>query len=397
MGRLSQFIARGVHPVDNDRNCKDLDCATKEHSRNGNAFSIAHDLTYRDEIDPEAGVSIDDLAIHHHRDRIADSGVASLGWASWLDAGTADAALRRFNTYPEASHVVIGAWNHGGLMQASPYRSPKAPVSPDFPVQWALIRRFFDAHLRDQQESAQDEPGMYYYTLGRDTWQKSDCWPPRGTRVETYYLSEGGQLTTIPGSSPDGADEYQVSTHASSGELSRWWELSVNINKTVVYSNRRQQASELLVYMTEPLSEDYEISGYPLITVYMRSSEPDGAIIAYLEDVAPDGSVFYLTEGELRAIHHPICNQPPPYQIQVPYHSYRQSDSRPLERGQVIEIKFGMQPVSAFVLRGHRLRLGLAGYDEENFAPIGGQSVPVWQVQRSAQYPSRIEIPVLHR
>ena len=40
-----------------------------------------------------------------------------------------------------------------------------------------------------------------------------------------------------------------------------------------------------------------------MISLRLATTGSDGAIYAYLEDVAPDGEVIYLTEGCLRFIH----------------------------------------------------------------------------------------------
>ena len=34
-----------------------------------------------------------------------------------------------------------------------------------------------------------------------------------------------------------------------------------------------------------------------MVTLHLASTEADGAFIVYLEDVAPDGTVRYITEG----------------------------------------------------------------------------------------------------
>ena len=40
-----------------------------------------------------------------------------------------------------------------------------------------------------------------------------------------------------------------------------------------------------------------------MVSLQLSSTKPDGALHVYLEDVAPDGRVTYLTEGVLRLVH----------------------------------------------------------------------------------------------
>jgi hypothetical protein len=55
-----------------------------------------------------------------------------------------------------------------------------------------------------------------------------------------------------------------------------------------------------LAFQGSQLDRDLELVGSPEVCVALRSNQPDGIVIAYLEDVAPDGRLTYLTEGELR-------------------------------------------------------------------------------------------------
>ena len=41
----------------------------------------------------------------------------------------------------------------------------------------------------------------------------------------------------------------------------------------------------------------------PCVTLWLASSEPDAAILVYLSEVEADGTVRYVTEGVLRALH----------------------------------------------------------------------------------------------
>ena len=115
----------------------------------------------------------------------------------------------------------------------------------------------------------------------------------------------------------------------------------------------------------------------------------------YLEDVDERGYVTYVTEGQLRAIHRKVCAGPPPYRLQVPYHSFKEADAQPLVPGEVAEITFGLLPTSVLIRKGHRLRLGIAGHDEGTFVRIPATGTPVWTVVRHRVHPSYIDLPVV--
>lgn len=52
-----------------------------------------------------------------------------------------------------------------------------------------------------------------------------------------------------------------------------------------------------------------ELAGWPIVVLQMSAATSDPAVFAYLEDVAPDGTVTYITEGQLRAMNRKIADQ----------------------------------------------------------------------------------------
>ena len=69
----------------------------------------------------------------------------------------------------------------------------------------------------------------------------------------------------------------------------------------------------------------------------------------------------------------------------------------PLVPGQTAEIKFGLQPISVLVKKGHRLRIAIAGHDKGTFARIPAEGIPTIAVQRNRRNLSWIELPVVTR
>ena len=397
MGRLARLLLRGVKPVAADKDRRLLRTATLEHAVNINVHETAQGVTFRDEGQHGIPITIDDMTVAQHNAQIACSPVQLGGWGSWLDAGTADAVIRRFLTFDNNRFAVIGAWNHGGELNASPYRQPQAPVDPPLKAQWGEMLRFFDAYLKGQENDLSGQKILFYYTLGEEAWHSTPVWPPQGSRPQCWYLAEEGRLSQAAPVASAGADAYTVDFEATTGAANRWWELGAVYLKSVDYPQRQEAAAHLLTYLTPPLAGDIEISGYPIVKLYITSSATDGAFYVYLEEVDENGQVTYLTEGELRAIHRKVSTETPPYTLQVPYHTYRQADALPLIPGEPAELHFGLQPISALVRSGHRLRLGLAGHDQGTFPRLPAQGTPHIRLLRSAAYPSQIELPVIER
>ena len=132
-----------------------------------------------------------------------------------------------------------------------------------------------------------------------------------------------------------------------------------------------------------------------MVTLQVDSTHSDGAFHVYFEDVAPDGSVTYITEGILRARHRKVSSDTPPYYTEGPYHSFKREDAMPLVEGEVTELKIGLITTSVLVKAGHRLRIAIGGHDASVFERIPETGTPVINIHRSQNLLSFVEFPVV--
>jgi putative CocE/NonD family hydrolase len=241
------------------------------------------------------------------------------------------------------------------------------------------------------------ERSLYYYTAGENTWKLTNRWPPEGTRMQRFYLAENAVLDSQPpqGRPPQDKqkDTYRVNYKAGTGTKTRW--STQNARSEVSYGNRAEADKLLLTYTSSPLDNAIEITGHPVIYLQMTSTETDGAVIVYLEDVAPDGSVTMLTEGELRLIHRKISTEEPPYPQFGPYHTFERKDALPMQPGEVAEVSFALLPLSVRVKAGHALRVAIAGHDKDSFERVLEQATPTYEFYRNTNFASFIDIPIV--
>lgn len=378
----------GVKLVDEDTDQSLYRSAIKQRGENIDVYAAALKTTFRD--DRGFGVSIDDISLHSYHPQIEKSGAAINSWGGWFDAGTADAVIRSFMTLGNNQRAIVGPWNHGASQNASPYQTPSSKRVMQA-YEWV---RFFDYHLKGIDTRLDSGKLFYYFTLGEEKWKTTKTWPVAGTKMVKWFLAEGNTLTTSAPAAASGADSYTVNFEATSGEKNRW---HTQVGGQVSYPNRAEEDKKLLTYTSAPLEADMEITGHPIIDLFVTSTASDGAFFVYLEDIDEKGVVTYVTEGELRALHRKISTEAPPYKMLVPYHSFKSKDAMPLVPGQVAELKFGLQPISVLIKKGHRLRIAIAGADKGTFARIPDQGSPTITVARNKRNQSSIELPVIMR
>ena len=347
---------------------------------------------YRDAPFYETGETIAGLSIHGYRAGIERSGAAIFSWAGWMDGGTVNGALALYSTFSNPVRLVIGPWSHGGGFHTDPFLADDAPTDPPGAGQHAMLVEFFDHYLKNGSTEPADGVGEISYFTFNDGCKTTDSWPPDGFASTQWYLGDAGTLVRERPTSRGASDEYAGDFTHTTGAQTRWHtQLG---GGDVVYENRAEQGSKLLTYTTEPLEADVEVTGTVEIDLHVASTHADGAFFAYLEIVDPDGTVRYITEGQLRVIHRKPCEAAPPYPMWGPCHSFEEGDALPLVPGEPALIRFGLFNTSVLVPAGHSIRISLAGHDGSVFDRYPTEGDPTWTVYRDRTRASGITIPM---
>jgi putative CocE/NonD family hydrolase len=232
---------------------------------------------------------------------------------------------------------------------------------------------------------------VHYFAMGAAAWRAADRGPPPA-RPLRFYLAAGRTLQAAAPAETTAEDAYAVDFGAATGPASRWGALRGRPIRDP-YPDRAERDARLLHYTSPPLAAPLEVTGHPWVTLHVASSARDGAFLAYLEDVDPQGRVAYVTEGLLRALHRrrdPSARDA----LGLPARSFRRADAEPLAPGEVAELVFDLLPTSYVFPAGHAVRLALAGADADHFARIPAEGPVEWRVQRSRLHPSSLELPV---
>lgn len=392
---LRRMVSGGVKHTDKDDSGRQLEAILARRNNPAVAQSLGQ-REFRDDKFPGEKGPFDPARTEPYglRKQIETSHVSMMVWCGWMDAGTADGALNRFRNSSNPQVVEIGAYTHGGGHGTDPLLGNFDPPNPPQKEQWKIQTDFLIGLLRSPTPAKVDSH-IEYYTMGEGAWHSTTVWPPAGLKPQRFYLAGDHRLERTAAGGENTADSYRVDYSATSGEHSRW--LTQLGGGYVNYGNRAGEDAKLLTYTSDPLPSDTEITGTPVLTLEVASSAKDGAVLAYLEDVAPDGRVTYLTEGVLRLINRRTVTTPLPYEPMGPRHSYLRSDAMPMMPGEPEHVEMGMFATSMLLRRGHRIRVALAGADRDNFESIAAEEHPEWTVYRDRHLQSFLEVPMKMR
>jgi len=263
-----------------------------------------------------------------------------------------------------------------------------------------LYDTWFDYWLKSgPEEPVRELPRVRYYTMGINQWQTADQWPPKGVRMQTYYLDSQGKANTRNGdgrlqSKAPGSDRPDTFIYDPMNPVESYGGNVCCIGNAVQGGAFDQQEMELrddiLVYTSDPMKEDTEVSGFIESTLYVSSDAKDTDFTIKLIDVYPDGTAFNLDETIQRA-------------------RYREGYDKEvfMEDGQIYALELSPMSTSNVFKKGHRIRIEVSSSNFPRFARnlnTGGNNFDETEgvkatnsIHHSRKYPSQLRIPVVKK
>lgn len=391
LARLASLAVKSVQPVNPATALEDLQELARIHQGNRHPIDYFEQVQCRDDVIDEEGTNIDTISIFSKKALIEKSKIPMYCWGSWQDSTTANAVIHRFLNFSNPQKAVIGDWNHDQKTRASPFFSHKKPAVPSELEQVKDWVKFYQNCISGKPPT---EKELYYYTMGEEKWKKTTSWPPAHQELVPWYFNDQNTLSQSKPTGATGADDYVVNYDSTTHIRNRWYTL---LSLPVHYSNRQIEDAKLLCYDSPPLEAPVEITGHPIITLFLKSTHPDGMIHAHFEFLDQDDKPHWITDGEFRLIHHKMATNPPPYQMVIPYHSFLSKDIQPITPGELTEIKFALYPTSILLPSGSRLRLAIGGADKDTFARYPEDGTPTLTIERNKKNLSVLEIPIIHK
>ena len=270
-GLRARLAVRGPQAVAGSR--RDLRAAIAEHgsegSRERGRTVTAEQLRGRAPSSLAAAIRASGVAVH------------SLG--GWYDGASTRATVAIHRSL--GGELVLGPWDHGGYHDVSP-RNASGEMRFDIAgeVLGFLGRAFSMA-------GAEAVPAVRYHVVGEERWQSARAWPPPGTTGVPLHLGAAGTLSPAPPAA--GVDDHELDLTASSGERTRW-RGQLQPAPPTSYAGRPAPAC---AYTSMPFPDGLEITGEPACLLMLEAGAERTNLFCYLDEIAPDGSATYITEG----------------------------------------------------------------------------------------------------
>lgn len=286
------------------------------------------------------------------------------------------------------TRIIVGPWGHvSGVRKDAAGDAKLSDMIKDL-----LVLKWYDRWLKGVDNGVEKEAPVKLYVMGRNVWRDEQEWPLARTVYTKWYLGGSGKANSVKGDGTLGTDAPGEEPADRFTYDPRNPVLTAGGNNLMEDVGARDQAevekrSDVLIYTSAPLTEDYEATGPVEAVIYAASSARDTDFTVKLCDVFPDGASLNLTEGIIRA-------------------RYRDSLTDPslLEPGKIYEFHVKLWPTGNCFLKGHRIRIQIASSSFPRFdrnTNAGGEGGPMniivaeQTIYHDAQHPSYILLPVI--
>jgi len=299
------------------------------------------------------------------------------------------------NEAARQSKLIVGPWPHA--LSTSPKTGDidfgdTSVVNLD-----GMEMRWFDYWLKGEQNGILDEPPLRLFIMGANLWRDENEWPLARTDWQKWHLHSNGNANSVrgngylaredPGNEP--ADHFIYDPCFPVQTMGGANCCSPHIVPWGPYDQRSVEVrSDVLVYSSEPLDKDIEVTGPIKVVLYASTDGPDTDWTAKLVDVSASGYAMNLTDGILRA-------------------RYRDSRTNPtlLSPNKIYRYEIDVGVTGNLFKKGHSIRIEISSsnfprFDRNlNTGNATGKDAEMRQasqtVYHSSEYPSHIILPMV--
>ena len=291
--------------------------------------------------------------------------------------------------------LLVGPWTHTLIGSAAPFGDIEFGYGSAVDIP-ALHLRWYDRRLQGIENGMDEEAPIRLFVMGANVWRDEWEWPLARARATCFHLHSGGRANSWMGDGrlavePPGDEPADTFAYDPDDPVSTHGGQSMFIENTGPKDRRSvERRDDVLVYTTEPLAEDLEVTGAPELVLHAASSAPDTDFTATLVDVHPSGKAIHICEGIVRA-------------------RFRESYTQPslVEPGTIYEYRIRLWETSNVFAAGHCIRLEVSSSNFPRFdrnlntgedTGLGTRMAVARQtVLHDGAHPSHIVLPVIPR
>lgn len=306
------------------------------------------------------------------------------GWYDTFIEGTIEGFISRQYHGGEGAksnqRLVIGPWHHlnNKTDEFGDFVLPKNSYDSPFDIS---PEAWFDIFLKESKKLSDLGPIVSYYVMGPfdgstdrgNVWKHADHWPIPSETFALYLTKQSG-LRTTPESSSESILSFDYDPFLPVP--------TIGGNNLFIPSGPKDQRpiesrDDVCIFTSPPLEEELEITGNPVVKLFISSSKKRGDVAVRLTDVYPDGKSILICDGITEGNH--LKDTPK-------------------------ELKITLLPTSYVFAKGHQIRISISNSNfprYEKFIPKKGISTDNLNQRHAVHlgkgFLSRLELPLIRK
>jgi uncharacterized protein len=203
-------------------------------------------------------------------------------------------AIEPKDTNNDKVFLVLGPWHHGQMIRdGSSLGAVKFDSDTALTFRREVLRPFLDHYLKDAAPKADIAPVTAFET-GTNRWQRLSSWPsgcPSGCTVKptALYLRSGLKLRLDAPKAGDVTYEEYVSDPAKPVPYRARPIDGTSWSRWLVDDQREASGRpDVLVFVSDTLTEPFKISGEPVVNLIASTSGTDSDWVVKIIDLYPD-------------------------------------------------------------------------------------------------------------
>ncbi|NGX58291.1 MAG: Cocaine esterase [Chlamydiae bacterium] len=306
------------------------------------------------------------------------------GWYDVFSQGTLDAFVELQERGDHGARgkqvLVMGPWTHNWPRDVSlgDFKIPENGVRPPININ---AKNWFDYHLKEQVNALNKMSPVIYYVMGPldgssskgNEWKTAKHWPVP-SQPKDFYFANNDALLEQPATQNHLSYRYNPEDPVPTvGGRNLFLDAGPKDQRMI------ERRSDVLVFTSQPLKDDIEVTGRLQAVVYVETNKKDTDVAIRLTDVYPDGKSILIVDG-IRSL----------------------STVEGFVPGKPVEVEVDLWSTSQLFVKGHRIRVSVSSSNYPQFEKNlnnGGDRRAAAEVAENIVYfgkgtPSRIVLPV---
>ncbi|MFG2979726.1 CocE/NonD family hydrolase [Streptomyces sp. NPDC048258] len=197
--------------------------------------------------------------------------------------------LKMFNELTGPKRLVLSIGDHSGPESSGMFGLPNRI--------WTDAHRWFDHHLKGIDNGIAAEGQVLSEVMWSKTLEPRPTWPSLTEHIHRLHLAGGGELAEEPEAGWTATVLCGVDTPATVADAVVTAGYAEMAGRPKVYPTGDIDRSVAAVWAAAPAPETTRLRGTPKLRVTYRAANPGSTFVAYLLDMAPDGSAHIVTHA----------------------------------------------------------------------------------------------------